>query len=549
MNRIKLGIIGSLILFSGIIVGFTFKDFEKFFDKKYKEFKQYLDPVDKVKEAISYIEYAYFKEVSREDLADKAIMGMLDRLDPHSFYINKKQMEDVKTQMQGAFEGIGIEFAIIEDTLTVVAPLSGGPSARQGILAGDKIVKVNGENIAGIGLTNDRVFKLLRGPKGSKVTVSIKRYGVEELFDVEITRDVIPLKSVDFSYMISDKVGYIKVNRFAQNTYQEFFAAFHKLKKLGMEKLILDLRSNPGGYMNQANMLADAFLDGRKLIVYTEGRLPSVNEKYYTRDNEDYLEGNAMVVLIDEGSASGSEIVAGALQDWDRALLVGRRTFGKGLVQYQKEFQDGSAMRIVVARYFIPSGRCIQKDFDKTKKEYDREIWERFKSGEVYDSSKIKLPDSLKYKTKGGRTVYGGGGVIPDVFLPRDTTGTSKYLTKLFLKGVFRNFALEYVSHNKDLKERFGNGISFAKKFEVSEKLLKEFTNFAGKEGVNFNKQQYEHSKKYIKANLKAMIGRVLFNDEGFYPAIHEIDNELQEALKLLPEAEKLYKNYYTKHK
>ncbi len=549
MNKIKLGIIGSLILFSGIIVGFSFKDFERFFERKYEDFKNYVDPVDKVREAISYIEYAYFKKVTREELADKAIMGMLDRLDPHSFYITKKQMEDVKSQMQGAFEGIGIEFAIIEDTLTVVAPLSGGPSARVGILAGDKIVKVDGENIAGIGLTNDRVFKLLRGPKGSKVTVGIKRYGVEEVFDVEITRDVIPLKSVDFSYMISDNVGYIKVNRFAQNTYQEFFAALQKLKKQGMKQLILDLRSNPGGYMNQANMLADAFLDGKKMIVYTEGRLPGVNEKYYTMDKEDYLDGNAVVVLIDEGSASGSEIVAGCLQDWDRALLVGRRTFGKGLVQYQKEFMDGSAMRIVVARYFIPSGRCIQKDFDKTKKEYDQEIWERFQSGEVYDSSKIKLPDSLKYQTKGGRTVYGGGGVIPDVFLPRDTTGTSKYLTRLFLKGAFRNYALEYVGRHKDLKERFGNGISFARKFEVSEQMLQEFTKFAEKEGVKLNKGEFKHSRKYIKTNLKAMIGRVLFNDEGFYPTIHQIDNELQKAIELLPRAEELYKEYYLKHK
>ena len=548
--KLRYGIIGLLLIVSGIIVGFSFQELENFYFQELpkKKYKNYVDPIEKFREAVSYIRYAYFEEKETDELVDNAIIGMLDRLDPHSFYITAKEMEEIKSQMNGSFEGIGIEFAIIDDTLTVVAPISGGPSEAVGIQAGDKIIKVNGKNIAGIGLTNSDVFKLLRGKKGTKVKVTVLRHGVGEL-EFTITRDVIPLHSVDFSYIIKDDIGYIKVNRFAGNTYSEFLDALMKLKKQGMKRLILDLRSNPGGYMLQANKVADALLNGKKLIVYTEGRLPSTNAKYFTEDNIDFLEGNAAIVLVDEGSASGSEIVAGALQDWDRALIVGRRTFGKGLVQYQKEFQDGSAMRIVVARYFIPSGRCIQKPFDKTKKEYDMEIFERFKSGEVYDSSKIKLPDSLKYKTKGGRIVYGGGGVLPDVFIPRDTTGTSKYLTKLFVKSVFRNFALQYIESHKDMKSKYKNGYEFANNFIVSEDILKQFIKFAEKQGVKYDKTQYAHSKKYIKYNLKASIGRILFGDEGFYPVIHQIDTELQKALKLMPKAEKLYNEYYTKHK
>ncbi len=541
MRSLKYSLIATLLLTAGVIVGFQLRE-------TIDPPPQYANPMEKFKEVFDFVIYNYFKPIEKSDLVDKAIIGMLNELDPHSFYIPAKEMKEIQIQMQGSFEGIGIEFAIVDDTLLVVAPLSGGPSEAVGLKAGDRIVEVDGKNIAGIGITNNDVFKLLRGPKGTKVTIKVKRPGVKELLEFTIIRDKIPVYSVDYSYMINDSIGYIKITRFAETTFREFMQHLRKLKTQGLKHLILDLRSNPGGYLRMAEQISDVFLSEGKMIVYTKGRIPESNQEYFATPFISGFEHGGLVILIDEGSASASEIVSGAVQDWDRGLIVGRRSFGKGLVQHQKILRDGSAIRIVIARYYTPSGRCIQKPFDKSTKAYEREIWERFQRGEVYDSSKIQIPDSLKFKTKGGRIVYGGGGIIPDVFVPRDTSGTSPYLTKLFVKGIFREFAIKYAERHPEIKNQYQNGFDFAKRFQVDDKLLKELTAFAEKKGVKFNKKDFEHSKKYIAINAKAMIGRQFFREEGFYPVIHQIDNELQKAIEVMPKAIDLYHQYYLQH-
>lgn len=533
--------LGALLLITGFFTGFQLRSL---FPQK----QPYTNPLQKFTEAVSFITANYFEEIPTNELIDKAIIGMLDQLDPHSFYIPPKDMEEIETEMSGAFEGIGIEFQIIEDTLLVVAPIAGGPSEEVGIQAGDRIIEVDGKNIAGIGLTNNDVFKLLRGPKGTKVTVKVFRPGLKELLEFTIIRDKIPIYSVDFSYMVNDSIGYIKINRFSSTTFKEFREHLTRLKRQGLKHLILDLRGNPGGYMKMAELISDAFLSAPKLIVYTKGRIREANTQSYATSRIADFEKGGLVILIDEGSASASEIVSGAVQDWDRGLIVGRRSFGKGLVQFQHEFQDGSAMRIVVARYFTPSGRCIQKPFNKSREAYERELLNRFEKGEVYDSSKIHLPDSLKFYTKGGRPVYGGGGIIPDHFVPRDTNGTSKYLTNLLVKGIFREFSLKYRDAHPEIKEKYKNGFEFAKKFTVTEQLLNEFIQFAQQKGIEQDSNGLKKSHYYIVQNLKAMLGRAYFREEGFYPVLHSFDNEFQEAIKAMPEAIHLYQSLYLKH-
>jgi carboxyl-terminal processing protease len=341
--------------------------------------------------------------------------------------------------------------------------------------------------------------------------------------------------------MIEPKTGYLKLSRFAETTYQEFTEHMAKLKQSGMENLILDLRSNPGGYMNMAQLLSDEFLSEGKLIVYTEGRTNESKSKYTSTSNISSFEKGGLVILIDQGSASASEIVSGAVQDWDRGLIIGTRSFGKGLVQTQHNFQDGSAMRLVISKYFTPSGRCIQKPYNKTSKKYNEEILERFETGEVYDESKIKFPDSLKFKTNSGRTVYGGGGILPDVFMPLDTTGRSNYYTDLFINGVFRQYALKYADTHAEIKNQFSNGFDYARRFQVTDELLKDFIAYGEEKKVKFNEKEYQTSLKLIKMLIKANIGQRLWNDEGFFPVLHQNDQNISMALKLMPDAVKLY--------
>ncbi|GAB4410146.1 MAG: S41 family peptidase [Bacteroidia bacterium] len=496
----------------------------------------------KLQKALLFVENNYVEEPDANKLVDDAIKGLMEGLDPHSFYIPASEMAQMQEQMEGSFDGIGIQFNVLDDTIYVETPLPGGPSEKLGIMAGDRIVQVDGEVVAGVGITNTDVTRLLKGPKGTEVRVTILRRGVREPLEYTIIRDAIPINSVDFSYMIEPGTGYIRVTRFAETTYSEFKTALSALQEAGMERLVLDLRGNPGGYMTMAYKMADEFLATGKMIVSTEGRIPQSKQTYHSTSSIGSFEKGPLVVLIDYGSASASEIVSGALQDHDRALIVGVRSFGKGLVQIQEEFDDGSAIRIVISKYYTPSGRCIQKPYDKSSQEYEHEIADRFESGEIFDESKMTFPDSLKYKTTAGRTVYGGGGIYPDVFAADDTTGNSDYFTDLRIKDLFRQFAFHYVDTHPDLATRYASSEAFVRKFEVTPALMREFTTFAADKGVAYDEQGLATSRSYIDNRLKAFIGRRLLNDKAFYPIIHEMDNVLQEAVRLMPVAETLEK-------
>ncbi len=385
--------------------------------------------VQKFREVLNLINHEYVDEAKTQMLVDDAIQHMLTKLDPHSAYITANDREEANEDLRGNFEGIGIEFNIFHDTLVVVSALSGGPSEAVGLRPGDKIVKVNGTTIAGVGLSNPDVMKHLKGPKGSEVKIEVARKNVKEPVQFTIVRDKIPQFSVDASYMVDDEIGYIKVSRFSQTTYEEFMKAMEKLKGKGMKKLVLDLQGNPGGYMNQAIDLADEFLPKGEKIVFTKGKDTRYNSEALSTDKGDFQQGD-LIVLVNEGSASASEIVSGALQDNDRALVVGRRSFGKGLVQSPFDLEDGSELRLTISRYYTPSGRSIQKPYTD-EEEYSRDIIKRYKHGEFFTADSVKFSDSLKFLTLNGRTVYGGGGIMPDYFVPLDTTLNSRYLNEL----------------------------------------------------------------------------------------------------------------------
>jgi carboxyl-terminal processing protease len=515
----------------GFLVGFTLKDS---FSSGAGQ-SRYANSVAKFEEVIRYLQANYFEPVEPDKLVEEAIKGMLQKLDPHTFYIPAAELKGINEQMEGSFEGIGIEFNIVEDTLFVVSPISGGPSEKVGIQAGDRILKVDNENIAGISLTNNDVIKKLRGKKGTQVKLEIRRKGIRKNLEFTVTRDKIPIHSVDYSTMIDDETGYVRIIRFASTTFREFANHVAELKEKGMKNIIVDLRNNPGGYLDQAFYIADMFLGENKMIVSTKGRIASSNKEYRATSDISELEKGGVIVLINEGSASASEIVSGAIQDWDRGLIVGTRSFGKGLVQQQHVLNDESAIRVVVSRYYTPKGRCIQKPFVRDDKEYNSEILKRYDSGEIFNEELIKLPDSLKYKTHSGRIVYGGGGIMPDVYLPPDTTGRTAYLNNLFSKNIFNDFALKYVEKNPQLKQAYKNGKEFAMQFDISEPLIKEFTAFAKAHGVEYDAKEFEVSRKIILQRIKINLGRVAYGDDGFFNTWLKEDPIFQKALALMP--------------
>ena len=496
----------------------------------------------KLQQSLYFIENDYVESSQRDALIEEAIQGITENLDPHSFYIPAKDNMQMQEQMEGSFQGIGIQFNILEDTIYVESPIHGGPSEKMGIKAGDRIITVDGENVAGIGITNTQVMKYLKGRKGSKVDLGIARIGQSDLLNFTVTRDNIPLNSVDYAYMITDDIGYIRVTRFAETTYKEFIQSLRGLQKEGMSNLILDLRNNPGGYMTRAIHMADEFISSGKLIVSTEGRNPRSKEEFRSTSSYDAFEEGGLVVLLDYGSASASEIVAGAVQDNDRGLILGVRSFGKGLVQMQQDFEDGSALRIVVSKYYTPSGRCIQKPYDKSASEYEQEILERFQSGEIFDESKISFPDSLKFYTTSGRVVYGGGGIYPDIFVADDTTGNSRYLTQLQVNDLFRRFAIDYVDHHMAIMKVYETAKEFHEGFDISSAILNDFFKFAANKDVPYDATDERVSDGLIRSQLKAMIGRRLFNEDGFYPVVHERDRVIQRAIELMPRAIELSK-------
>ncbi|MFT5666991.1 MAG: carboxyl-terminal processing protease [Vicingaceae bacterium] len=500
-----------------------------FQEQRVKDSVQY----DKFGKLLYTVVSQYVDEVDSEELIEDAIVGMLKQLDPHSVYIPEKELKRMNEPLEGNFEGIGIQFNILNDTLIVVSPISGGPSEKLGIISGDKMIFVEQENIAGTGLKNSDVQKLLRGKKGTIVNVKIKRSNEKELIPFAIKRDKIPIFSIDASYMADPTTGYIKVNRFARTTMKEFVQAIDTLKINGAKDLILDLRGNGGGYLNTAFRLADQFLDAGKLIVYTQGDKQRRQEYNATRIGT--FEKGRLVVLIDEGSASASEIVSGAVQDWDRGLVIGRRSFGKGLVQKPFPLPDGSAIRLTTARYYTPTGRSIQRPYDEGKDKYYKELSRRYESGELMERDSIDFPDSLTFYTPNGRKVYGGGGIMPDIFVPLDTTLNSELNRNLIRRGVYNEFVLNYLNKNrKEMTATYPSFSSFKSDFKLDDELLDKFFSFAKKKKVKESEADYLKSKKLINTQLMALFARNLYSVSSYFEIINELNDSYQEALKVL---------------
>jgi carboxyl-terminal processing protease len=470
-------------------------------------------------------------------LTEQAIPKLLEMLDPHSQYIPASDFELANEPLEGNFSGIGVQFNMLNDTLVVIKAIANGPSEKVGILAGDRIILVDGDTVAGVNLSSDSIVKRLKGPQGTTVEVGIDRSSVKDLLNFTIVRDQIPLYSVDVAYMVTNEIGYIRINNFSRTTFEEFASAAAKLLGKGMQKVILDLRDNGGGILTTAVNVADQFLEEGQLIVYTEGNARSRED--FAASKGGLCKDVELVVLIDETSASASEIIAGAIQDNDRGLVIGRRSFGKGLVQEQNMLSDGSAIRLTIARYYTPSGRCIQKSYKNGTEDYYNELSARYDHGEFLQRDSINFADSLKYKTIGGRTVYGGGGIMPDLFVPMDTTGYSNYFVEIRNRGLIYRFALEYSDKNR-------NKLSKIKSLEEciiylnKENISKKFIDFASANGVPFNKKEYGISKEIIEIQLKAYIARNIFDNEGFYPVIEKIDYTLQVAIEELKKGIKL---------
>ncbi|MEQ8905469.1 S41 family peptidase [Ekhidna sp.] len=493
----------------------------------------------KFRQVLTHIENDYVDEVNSDDLVESAITQMLEELDPHTSYIPAKDLELISSRLEGNYEGIGVEFNIFKDTIHVVTPLSGGPSQKLGIRSGDKIIKVDGKNVAGIGMTNLKVVEMLRGPGGSEVTVSIMREGEDGLIDFIIERDVIPQYSVDVSYMVNDKIGYIKIARFANSTYLEFKEALLKLKDQGMEKLVIDLTGNPGGYLNRAVQIADEVLAGEQMIVYTDGKEKRYAEKHFSGEKGDF-ESGSLVIMVDEGSASASEIVAGAVQDHDRGLIVGRRSFGKGLVQLPIDLNDGSELRLTISRYYTPSGRSIQKTYQGGKlDEYYEEAYQRFENGEVYSADSIKFNDSLAFKTDKGRIVYGGGGITPDFFVPLDTTQNTRYINRLFSTNSIQEYTVKYAQENRARLADMGFD-KFRASFKVTDEMLKDLVSVGEGNKLKFNEKEFRKSKQLLEQLTKAYIARGIWDNDGFYPIFNQQDEIFQRAIQLMDEADKI---------
>lgn len=492
----------------------------------------------KFREVLTHVKKDYVDEVNTDELVETAISKMLEKLDPHSVYIDAEEIDLAKSQLEGEFEGIGIEFSIIKDTIYVVAPLTGGPSEKVGLHSGDKIIKVDGKTVAGTGIAIKDVFELLRGKKGTEVLIDVKRKGEDDLLDFAIERDVIPQNSVDVHYMVNSEIGYIRLSRFAAKTYDEFKEALEDLEEKGMNKLILDLQDNPGGYMDRAINIADEFLSGNKMIVYTDGK----KDRYDTEaraSKEGTFEEGALIVLIDEGSASASEIVAGAIQDNDRGLIVGRRSFGKGLVQMPIALNDGSELRLTISRYYTPSGRSIQRPYSDDLNEYHQDLKYRFEHGEVFVADSIKFNDSLQFETSKGRLVYGGGGIMPDYFVPLDTSMNTTYFSKLVYGKAIREFTITYAEANAQILEAMGLK-GYKNNFMVSDEMLNELIQIGESADVKFNKKEFVTSKDLIRNRVKAQIARSVWGSEGFYSIYNESDEIFQKALKLFDEAKAL---------
>ncbi len=491
------------------------------------------EATEKFERFMSIVDDRYMDPVDAGKLVEDAIIEVLAQLDPHSVYFTPEELKEANEPLEGNFEGVGIQFNLLRDTIIVVSVISGGPSEKVGILAGDKIVQINEEKVAGIGMSNKGVTDRLRGKKGTNVVVYVERKGAKKPLEFKITRDVIPLYSVDAKYMADPQTGYIRVSKFAATTSEEFQQAIKELKAEGMQHLILDLRGNGGGYLNAAIDMANEFLPANKLIVYTEGRAYP-RQDAFSRGNG-MLQNGKVVVLIDEGSASASEIVTGALQDWDRALVIGRRSFGKGLVQRSFNLTDGSAMRLTVSRYFTPSGRCIQKSYEDGIDAYHNELNERYADGELTADTTFHYPDSLTFYTNGKRTVYGGGGIMPDIYIPLDTSWATDYYAEVVGKGIVNQFALTYVNGNREkLNKTYKDVWDFNRSFTVDQALWKEFFAYAEKDSVQKDDADFALCEAKLAGVLKSVIARDLYNFEAYWIVSNQDDEAYIRALEAL---------------
>ena len=475
----------------------------------------------KIQQAEYYISHGYVDDVNEEELVDAAIKGMLGQLDPHSTYIKAKDVERTNESLNGSFEGIGVQFQMIDDTLVVVQPVSGGPCEKQGIIAGDRIVTVNDTAIAGVKMSRDEIMTRLRGPKGSKVKLGVIRQGVDGINTFNIIRDKIPVYTIDASYMVDKQLGYIRISSFGATTYDEFMAAIEKLKRGGMSRLIIDLQSNGGGYMQPAVRLSNEFLQKDEIIVSQKGNSGLMQaEQKYKADGSGMLKDIPLVILVDSYSASASEILTGAIQDNDRGIVVGRRTFGKGLVQRPFELVDGSMIRLTTSHYYTPSGRCIQKPYEKgDSKSYEGDIESRLNSGELTNVDSIHFEDSLKYQTTHlKRTVYGGGGIMPDVYVPLDTTQYTKFHRELSAKGCINNTVMRYLDQNrKKLEKRYKNLETYKKNFEIKDDIYELLLAEADKAKIKYDDEMLETSKPMINNVLKALIARDIYENAAYY--------------------------------
>lgn len=486
----------------------------------------------KVSDLLSIIDSEYVDSVDVKKLTEEMMTDLVSKLDPHSVYIPAADLAEVNSELEGSFSGIGVQFNLQNDTVMIVAVVSGGPSEKVGLLAGDRIVQVNDTAFVGKKLTNDKIMKKLRGKEGTKVKLGIRRSKSKEILHFSITRGAIPVNTVDIAYMIQPGVGFIKVNKFGTTTYTEFLNGIAKLKNQGAKKYIVDLRENPGGFMEQAVHMVNEFLPAERMIVYSQGK--SYTRKDETSNGKGSCINQPIVVLIDEFSASASEIFAGAIQDNDRGFIIGRRSFGKGLVQQQLQLKDGSAVRLTVARYYTPAGRCIQKPYVRGKSEdYEMDILNRFKRGEFYSKDSIHVIDSLKYKTVGGRIVYGGGGIMPDFFVPRDTTEYTPYLNKVINYGYLYQYAFQYSDKNRTKLKKVRTWQEMQHYLD-SQDILADFISFVAAKGIAANQSQINTSKRLLLNQLYAYISRNALGDNGFYPLLYKDDITVKQALQKL---------------
>lgn len=521
--QVWLPLLFSITLILGMMLGYEMRDGipgRNFFST---------EKTSPVQEVLNLVQNKYVDDVNLQNLSDTAITALLNKLDPHSVFISADEVESTNEDLAGGFFGIGVEFEILDDTINVMNVIPDGPSFKAGIKTGDKFIKVNDSVVAGKKMSDQRIKKILRGGNGTTVTINILRDGTIKTFN--LTRGMISMSSVDASYMVIDSIGYIKLKKFTQVTYREFMQALEGLQKKGMKKLILDVRDNGGGVLDEAVAIADEFLDGDKLITYTEGK--HFAKKEYRCKRPGLFETGDLILLADEGSASASEVLLGALQDWDRATIVGRRSFGKGLVQEQYDLSDGSALRLTVARYYTPVGRSIQRPYANGEQEYFNEIINRYHDGEVMNADSVKNDTSKVFKTKNGRKVYGGGGITPDVFVPADTMRCGTLISTLYQKGILSNFVYKYQLQNQQQLGLYKTTEDFINKFSLTEDDWKIFTGNAFKDSVNLNNilpQQKENIILYIKSAL----ARQLWRNQGYYEVMNSYDKVMAKAINLL---------------